>query len=62
MDKDKIVEIVKLAARLRHDQPVAIWRIEEALSRINAGKAKVSRYENGNPSPKNVYDIALGLF
>ena len=61
-DQKQIIEMVQLATRLRRDAPVAKWRIEEALRRIDAGQVKVSRYPSGNPLPKEVHYLALGLF
>jgi hypothetical protein len=56
-----MIELVKRAAEIRGDIPISREFIKEALKGIKSGKFEASKYPTGEPSLKDVYDIAFSL-
>lgn len=56
-----LTEWVEVTAEMRGDPAVPREYIERALALIKNGKEAVEVYPNGQPSMKDVYDIAARL-
>ena len=56
-----LAEFVEGAAEARNQPPVPRKCIDEALRRIDAEQEEVTRYPNGKPFLKDVYDVAVHL-
>ena len=62
IENSKMIELVEVAAQVRHDPKVPQDFIFEALERVNRGQEVVEEYPLGAPSLKGIYDIATRLY